>query len=79
MNDQQPYALGTVQEALRMYTPVLFIPKVALEDTTLPASTVPTEEGQSPIETEIFVPKGTRVAVLSSSIHFNRELFKHVT
>lgn len=51
-----------------MYTPVLFIPKVALEDTTIPAHTT---QGV-PVPTEVFVPKGTRVAILSSAIHFNR-------
>lgn len=54
-----------------MYTPVLFIPKVALEDTTIPAHTA--TPGQTPEPTEVFVPKGTRVAVLSSALHYNRE------
>lgn len=53
-----------------MFTPVLFIPKIALEDAMIPAHTaVP---GEKPIRTEVFVTKGTRVAVMPSSLHFNR-------
>ncbi|KAL8279097.1 hypothetical protein RQP46_008555 [Phenoliferia psychrophenolica] len=66
---QLPYALATIQEVLRMYTPVLFIPKVALEDTMVPAHTA--TPGETPVPTEVFVPKGTRVAVLSSALHYN--------
>ncbi|ORY74748.1 cytochrome P450 [Leucosporidium creatinivorum] len=66
-----PYALATMQEALRLYTPVQLIPKVALEDAVLPAHTTPSSPDEEPRPTEIFVPKGTRVGVLSSAIHYN--------
>lgn len=53
-----------------MFPPVLFIPKIALEDAMIPAHTaVPGDES---MRTEVFVKKGTRVAIMSSSLHFNR-------
>ncbi|KAK4700935.1 hypothetical protein P7C70_g5303, partial [Phenoliferia sp. Uapishka_3] len=70
---QLVYTLATVQEALRMYTPVLFIPKVALEDTTIPAHTA--TPGEEPVATEVFIPKGSRVAILSPALHYNRVPF----
>lgn len=59
-----------------MYTPVVFIPKVTLEDTMIPAHTARKgKEGEEVVQerTEVFVKKGTRVGVLASSLHYNRE------
>lgn len=61
--------MATIHESLRMYPPVVFIPKVALEDTTVPATTT----GPNPTRTEIFIPKGSRVGVMTSSLHYNRK------
>lgn len=61
--------MATIHESLRMYPPVVFIPKVSLEDTTIPATTT----GPNPTRTEIFIPKGSRVGVMTSSLHYNRK------
>lgn len=67
-----PYTFATIQESLRMYPPVIFIPKVALEDVAIPASTT----GPNPSRTSVVVPKGSRVAVMTSSLHYNPEYWK---
>lgn len=63
-----PYSLATMQEALRLYSPVQLIPKIALEDTHLPAHT--TDGSHTPIS--LFVPKGARMGLAASGLHFNR-------
>lgn len=65
-----------MQETLRLYTPVQLIPKVSLTDTVLPAHTTPASPDEEPQSTEIFVPKGVRVGILASAIHYNPTYWK---
>ncbi|KAF9039207.1 cytochrome P450 [Panaeolus papilionaceus] len=62
---QLTYSLAVLNETLRMCPPVVNIPKVAAEDTTL---TVGNMNGEKLI---IPVPKGTKVALNTPALHYN--------
>jgi cytochrome P450 len=62
--------LGALYEAMRMFPPVVGIPKKASEDTTLTYQTIPDAEGNSRTET-VFVPKGTDVLIDTPALHNN--------
>lgn len=62
--------LGALYEAMRMFPPVVGIPKTANEDTTLTYQTIPDAEGNSRTES-VFVPKGTDVLIDTPALHHN--------
>ncbi|KAL7412642.1 cytochrome P450 [Mrakia frigida] len=65
------HVLNTLYETMRLFPPVVAIPKTADEDTTLVyQSSTKDEEGNYPNET-VFVPKGTDVMIDTPSLHTN--------
>lgn len=64
--------MAVIQETLRLYPSVIFIPKVATQDAFVPAHTVPAD-GSGPVRHQVFVPKGTRSGIFVSALHYNRE------
>lgn len=65
------YTMAVIQEGLRLYPPVVTIPKVAMRDTSIPASTVPSGKGERAGMTSVFVPKGTKTYVLTTALHYS--------
>jgi len=61
------YCLCVFYETLRMFPPVITIPKLSEEDTTLTAGNANGETRTIP------VPKGTRISINVPGLHYNRE------
>ncbi|KAF9530338.1 cytochrome P450 [Crepidotus variabilis] len=59
------YSMAVLYETLRMFPAVIYIPKVAAEDTVLRSTT----ENGDPIS--LSVPKGTSIALLTPALHYN--------
>lgn len=59
-------------ETLRLYPPVQFIPKVAMQDAMIPAHTMSNDPGAESVAHKVFVPKGARAGILVSALHYNR-------
>lgn len=65
------YTMSAIQETLRLFPPVLHLPKTAMRDTTLPCSTMACGEGGAPMQGQVFVPRGTSVMISAGALHYN--------
>ncbi|KAG8929205.1 hypothetical protein FRC01_004694 [Tulasnella sp. 417] len=73
--------LATFYESLRMFSPVLNIPKRATADTSIPVTAAVSDNGEQ-IDPQakpksLFVPKGTEVIMYTGALHYNREWKNH--
>ncbi|KAG8953494.1 hypothetical protein FRC04_002336 [Tulasnella sp. 424] len=72
--------LAAFYEALRMYPPVLNIPKRATEDTSIPVMPAVRDNGDQidPLAKpqSLFVPKGTEFIMYTGSLHYNPRYWK---
>ncbi|KAF9555383.1 cytochrome P450 [Agrocybe pediades] len=64
------YAMAVYNETLRMFPPVVSIPKISAEDTSLMATNVNGEKIPVPI------PKGTNIALNTAGLHYNSRYWK---
>ncbi|KAG8933170.1 hypothetical protein FRC00_013514, partial [Tulasnella sp. 408] len=73
--------LAYFYESLRLFPPVVNIPKHAAEDTTIPVSPAVANDGVSQLDPlakpkSLFVPKGTAVLISPSGLHYNPRYWK---
>ncbi|KAG8914825.1 hypothetical protein FRC00_010581 [Tulasnella sp. 408] len=72
--------LGAFYESLRLYSPVMNIPKVNAEDTTILVMPAVKEDGTqmdpSAKPKSMFVPKGTSIYLYTSGVHYNPRYWK---
>jgi len=59
-------------ETLRLFPPVHFIPKIAMQDALIPAHTMSSAPGAASVPHNVFVPRGARAGILVSALHYNR-------
>ncbi|KAH9938044.1 cytochrome P450 [Fomitopsis serialis] len=64
------YVLAVLQETMRMFPPVINIPKHAEEDTTLPTQNMAGEKLTVPC------PKGTAIMIHTPGLHYNSRYWK---
>ncbi|KAG8953497.1 hypothetical protein FRC04_002339 [Tulasnella sp. 424] len=70
--------LAYFYESLRLFPPVINIPKYAAKDTTIPAMPAVADDGVTQLDPlakpkSLFVPKGTEVSLSVPGLHYNRE------
>ncbi|KIO18583.1 hypothetical protein M407DRAFT_31774 [Tulasnella calospora MUT 4182] len=72
--------LGAFYESLRLYSPVMNIPKLSGHDTTIPVMPAVKDDGTqmdpSAKPKSLFIPKGTPIYLYTSAVHYNPRYWK---